>query len=208
MRRRASFSLVLLALVVAAACVLPVPVASKAPPGAVCEFFGARFAPPVGWQVEEKRETTEPVGRAALTGWIGKHLILLSIIPRELRTQTGEPTVASQAQLYFRSLRAALESGWTDVQETRFDSPARSYPVLVSRTPPSGPLPARQTQQENAILLYFPDDFPRGRYFYVFFWTDTHPAEEEPASLTELRNIVDSFTVNATPTTASKGCGA
>lgn len=170
-----------------------------------CEFFGARFVPRPGWKVEEHREASEPVSRVTLDGYVGTHHVLVSIIPREMRA-TGDATLASQAEQYFRSLRSAMKD-WTDVSEARFESPARPYPVTFGRRVVRGPLPPLETAQDDTVLLYFPDDFPRGRYFYVFFWTDIHAVGEPPNDLAELRALVDSFEIRSSPVgTASPGC--
>jgi hypothetical protein len=137
-----------------------------------CEFFGARFVPLQGWKVEEHRQAAEPLSRVGLDGYVGTHHVLVSIIPREIRA-TAESTPAGQSQQYFRSLRSGM-TDWTNVSETRFEAPARSYPVVFGRRLVRGPLPPLDTEQDDTVLLYFPDDFPSGRYFYVFFWTDIH----------------------------------
>ena len=96
---------------------------------------------------------------------------------------------------------------WTDVSETRFEAPARSYPVIFGRRIVRGPLPPLDTEQHDTVLLYFPDDFPNGRYFYVFFWTDIHTVGERANDLAELRTLVDSFEVRSSPVGAtSRGC--
>ncbi len=210
MRRRASSSLLLLgALALGTACPAPVPPAASATSSVAavrsCEFFGTRFAAPSDWKVEEHREAGEPIGRVSLDGRLGTHHILVSIIPRALRA-SADPTPASQAQSYFQSLRAGVPD-WTDVQETRFEAPARSYPVMLGRALVRGPLPPLDTDQHNTVLLYFPDDFPRGRYFYVFFWTDIHAVGAQPESLDGLRSLVDSFVIDASPLGApTTGC--
>jgi len=169
-----------------------------------CEFFGARFVKPTGWTVEEKREPGEPISRVALVGRVGTHQILLSIIPRELRSSAAADK-KSQTEAYFHALRAALPS-WTNVSESSSEAPARSYPVLFGTDFMRGIV---TTQYDNTVLLYFPDDFPKGRYFYVFFWTDIHFDGERSESLGELRTVVDSFDIRTSPAGApSPGCGS
>jgi hypothetical protein len=91
------------------------------------------------------------------------------------------------------------------VSESAFETPARKYPVLFGRDVVQG---AVVLAYDNTVLLYFPDDFPRGRYFYVFFWTDIHPVSGESGTLDQLKALVDSFEVKASPLGAvSKGCG-
>jgi hypothetical protein len=211
MRPRASSSLVLLlALVLCAACPSSaVPISSTGPSPAAasaCEFFGTRFVPFPGSKVEEHREVSEPLSRVSLDGYEGTHHVLVSIIPREMRA-TAEPTSAAQAAQYFRSLRAGM-TDWTDASESRFEAPARSYPVTFGRRLVRGPLPPLDTEQDDAVLLYFPDDFPAGRYFYVFFWTDIHVVGEQPNVLAGLKTLVDSFEVRSPPVVgaASRGC--
>jgi hypothetical protein len=211
MRRRASSSLVLLlALVLCAAC--PAPASPAASPTAVgaagtaCEYNGARFVPLAGWKVEEHRLPGEPLSRISIAGQIGSHATLVSIIPREMRT-SGEPTRDSQTQQYFQGLRSSFGTRWTDIREDTFVAPARRYPVLFSRERVSGALPLLHRVHDNVILLYFPDDFPAGRYYYVFFWTDIHAEGDQPNSLTELRTLVDSFEIRSSPVGApSRGC--
>ncbi len=154
MQRRASFSLVLLlALVLCAACpasALPISGTTPSPAAAsACEFFGTRFISFSGWRVEEHRESSEPLSRVSLDGYEGTHHVLVSIIPREMRA--AEPTSAAQAAQYFRSLRAGM-TDWTNVSESRFEAPARSYPVAFGRRLVRGPLPP--------LVL---DGHPRGR---------------------------------------------
>lgn len=210
MRRPASSSLgLLLAALLCIACPSPAtPSTSAAPTAAAsssCEFFGARFVPAPGWKVEEHREASEPLSRVSLDGNVGTHHVLVSIIPREVRA-TVDATSTAQAEQYFRSLRAGM-SDWTDVSESKFQSPARAYPVIFGRRLVRGPLPALDTEQDDTVLLYFPDDFPRGRYFYVFFWTDIHVVGERPNDLAELRALVDSFEIRSSPVgAASRGC--
>lgn len=225
MRRRASFSFVLLvALVLCAACpsqVVPPPSATQgfvptqnvptqsvtqtAGAGQVCEFFGARFVVQRGWKVEEHRVATEPLSRVSLDGIVGTHRVLVSLIPRELRGP-AEPTAAGQAEQYFRGLRSSM-TDWTEVSESRFVSPARPYPVTFGRRLVRGPLPALDTEQHDTVLLYFPDDFPSGRHFYVFFWTDVHVVGERPGDHAELRRLVDGFEIRSSPAgAASRGC--
>lgn len=220
MRRRASFSFVLLiALVLCAACpsqvvqppsptrgVVPTQsVTQTAGAGQVCEFFGARFVVQRSWKVEEHRVATEPLSRVSLDGLVGTHRVLVSLIPRELRGP-AESTAAGQAEQYFRGLRSSI-ADWTEVSESRFVSPARPYPVTFGRRLVRGPLPALDTEQHDTVLLYFPDDFPSGRYFYVFFWTDVHVVGERPGDHAELRMLVDSFEIRSSPVgAASRGC--
>lgn len=208
MRRRASSSLVLLlALVLCAACPSPAPPTSSATESVAatqaCEFFGTRFVPSPGWKVEEHRQAGEPLSRVSLDGYVGTHHVLVSIIPREVRAP-AEPTPASQAEQYFSGLRSGM-TDWTDVRESRFEAPARSYPVIFGRRLVRGPLPPLDTEQDDTVLLYFPDDFPRGRYFYVFFWTDIHGVGEKPNELAELRTLVDSFEIRSSPVGAASG---
>ncbi len=208
MRRLASSSLrLVLAAFLCSACPSPATPSPSAPPTAAaqpgCNFFGTHFVPRGGWKVEEHREASEPISRVTLDGNVGTHHVLVSIIPRELRS-TGDPTPASQADQYFRSLRSAM-ADWTDVSESRFESPARPYPVIFGRRLVRGPLPPLDTEQDDTVLLYFPDDFPRGRYFYVFFWTDIHGVGEKPNDLAELRALVDSFEVRSSPVGAPSG---
>src|SRR5712691_8079843 len=211
MRRPASFSLLLaLALLVCTACPSPTSPTSSATPGvavgATCEFFGTRFVPFQGWNVQEHREAGEPLSRVSLDGYVGAHHVLVSIIPREMRA-SAESTSAGQSQQYFRSVRSGM-TDWTDVNETRFDAPARSYPVMFGRRLVRGALPPLDTQQDDTVLLYFPDDFPAGRYFYVFFWTDIRGVGEKPNDLEGLRTLVDSFEIKSAPVVgaASRGC--
>jgi hypothetical protein len=210
MRRPASFSLgLLLAALFCTACPsLATPSPSAAPTaaaGQVCEFFGTRFVPRPGWKVEEHREASEPLSRVSLDGNVDTHHVLVSIIPREMRA-TVEATSTAQADQYFRSLRAGM-TDWTNVSESKFQSPARAYPVIFGRRLVRGPLPPLDTQQDDTVLLYFPDDFPQGRYFYVFFWTDIHVVGERPNDLAELRALVDSFEIRSSPVgAASRGC--
>jgi hypothetical protein len=97
---------------------------------------------------------------------------------------------------------------WTDVSESSLDAPTRSYPVLFGRELVRGSVAGLDTQQDSTVLLYFPDDFPRGRYFYVFFWTDIHAVGAQSGTLDELRTLVDSFEIRSSPAgAASKGCG-
>ena len=153
--------------------------------------------------MEERREAGEPISRVELAGNVATQQILLSIIPRELRT--ASPDKKSQADAYFRGLRSAM-TAWTNVDEATFQSPARSYPVLFGTERVRGSFPGLDTQQDSTVLLYFPDDFPKGRYFYVFFWTDIHGVGDSAVALDELRALVDGFEVRAAPTTASQGC--
>lgn len=159
----------------------------------------------MGWKVEEEKEAGEPIGRASLSGTAATHRILLSIIPRTQRA--GSTDKKSQTDVYYQGLRAGITE-WTDVGESSFQSPARTYPVLYGTRLVKGALPPLDTQQDDLVLLYFPDDFPQGGYFYVFFWTDIHAIGDRPVELTELRSIVDSFAIRSSPTTASKGCAA
>jgi hypothetical protein len=211
MRRPASFRLLLaLALLLCTACPSPTSPTSSATPGAAagatCEFFGTRFVPFQGWTVQEHREAGEPLSRVSLDGYVGTHHVLVSIIPREMRA-SAESTSGGQSQEYFRSLRSGM-TDWTDVSETRFEAPARSYPVVFGRRRVRGPLPPLDTQQDDTVLLYFPDDFPAGRYFYVFFWTDIHGVGETPNDLEALRTLVDSFEIKSAPVVGatSRGC--
>lgn len=133
-------------------------------------------------------------------------MILVSIIPRGLRTGI-EPTKSDQASAYFQSLRSATKT-WTDVAETTFQSPVRSYPVLFGREVVRGALTALDTEQDSTVLLYFPDDVSGWRYFYVFFWTDIHAVGAASGTLDDLRALVDSFELRSSPAGApSKGCG-
>jgi hypothetical protein len=217
MRRRASSSLLLLlALVVCAACpsrATPASGATSAPSaartvavGSACDFFGTRFVPLQGWKVEEHREAGEPLSRVSLDGYVGTHHVLASIIPRELRTSAA-PTPAAQAETYFRSLRSGM-TDWSDVSQGQFDAAGRSYPVVFGRRLVKGPLPPLDTEQHDTVLLFFPADFPSGRYFYVFFWTDTHVVGAKPNDLVELRALLDTFEVRSPPVpgAASRGC--
>jgi len=159
-----------------------------------------------GWQVEEHREAGEALSRVDLTGRVGTHQILASIIPREIRS-SADPTKTSQTAAYFQALRSAMT--WTDVSDSTFQAPARTYPVLFGTEIVHGPISALDSQQDNTVLLYFPDDFPLGRYFYVFFWTDIHSVGSQPGTLEDLKTLVDSFEVRASPVGApSKGCGS
>lgn len=222
MRRRASSSLVLLlAAVLCAACPAPAaPVSNATPPSATpsstaastvagapaCEFFGTRFVPFPTWHVEEHREAGEPVSRVSLDGFVGTHHVLVSLIPRELRASAAA-TPTDQADAYFRGLRSGM-TDWTDVSVGRFDAPGRSYPVAFGKRLVKGPLPLLDTEQHDTVLLVFPNDFPAGRYFYVFFWTDIHLVGERPNDLGELRTLLDSFEVKAPPVAGapSRGC--
>ncbi len=211
MRRRASSSLgLLLALVLCSACPSPGSLPSRGTPSlaaeTTCEYFGTRFTPFRGWTVEEHKQAGEPVSRVSLDGYVGSHKVLVSIIPRELRQATA-PTAAAQAEAYFRSPRSGI-TDWTNVSESRFEAPARSYPVTFGRRLVRGPLPPLDTEQDDTVLLYFPDDFPAGRYFYVFFWTDIHVVGEKANDLGELRTLVDSFDVRSPPVAGatSRGC--
>ena len=223
MRRRASSSLVLLlALVFCTACPSSAAPTSSATPtsnatpassvastaagATVCEFFGTRFVPFAGWRVEEHSEVGEPISRVSLDGYVGTHHVLVSIIPRELRTSVA-PTPSAQAAAYFSSLRAGM-TDWTDVSVGQFDAPGRSYPVAFGRRLVKGSLPLFDTEQHDTVLLVFPNDFPAGRYFYVFFWTDIHFVGERPNNLGELRILLDSFEVRSPPVVgaASRGC--
>ena len=162
--------------------------------------------PLAGWKVEEHRLPGEPLSRISIAGQLGSHATLVSIIPREMRT-TGEPSKDSQAAQYFQGLRSTFGTRWTDVSEDTFVAPARVYPVLFARELIRGPLPPLNQVHDNTVLLYFPDDFPAGRYFYVFFWTDIHAEGAQPNSLTELRTLVDSFEIKSSPVGApSRGC--
>jgi hypothetical protein len=171
-----------------------------------CEFFGTRFAPFQGWKIEEHREAGEPLSRVSLDGYVDTHHVLVSIVPREMRA-SAEPTSAGQSEQYFRSLRSGM-TDWTDVSESRFEAPARSYPVVFGRRLVRGSLPPLDTEQNDTVLLYFPDDFPTGRYFYVFFWTDIHVVGEKPNDLAALRTLVDSFEIRSAPVVGapSRGC--
>ena len=210
MRRRASFSFVLvLAVLTLTGC----PSSASLPPrgtpslaaGTGCEYFGTRFVPFSGWKVEEHRQAGEPLSRVSLDGYVGTHKVLVSIIPREIRAP-AEPTPVGQSEQYFRSLRSGM-ADWTDVSESRFEAPARSYPVIFGRRIVRGPLPPLDTEQHDTVLLYFPDDFPSGRYFYVFFWTDIHTVGERANDLAELRTLVDTFEIRSSPVGApSRGC--
>jgi hypothetical protein len=233
MRRRASFSLVLLlALVLCAACPSPATPTSRVTPTSratqtssatpassatptssavstvapVCEFFGTRFVPFAGWRVEEHRDASEPISRVSLDGYVGTHRVLVSIIPRELRA-SAPATPTSQASAYFTSLRAGM-TDWTDVSVGQFDAPGRSYPVAFGKRLVKGPLPPLDTEQHDTVLLVFPSDFPAGRYFYVFFWTDIHTVGEKANDLGQLRTLIDSFEVRSPPVAgaASRGC--
>ena len=221
MRRRASSSLVLLLALVLCACPSPAALTSATPTatatstsattqtaavGPVCEFFGTRFVPFAGWRVEEHRDAGEPVSRVSLDGLVGTHRILVSIIPRELRTSVAL-TPTAQAAAYFSSLRAGM-ADWTDVTVGQFDAPGRSYPVAFGRRLVKGPVSALDTEQHDTVLLVFPNDFPVGRYFYVFFWTDIHVVGASPNNLGELRILLDSFEVRSPPVAgaASRGC--
>ena len=211
MRRRASFSLVLLlALVLCAACPSPGSLPSRGTPSlaaeTTCEYFGTRFIPFRGWKVEEHTQAGEPIGRVSLDGYVGSHKVLVSIIPRELRASTAA-TPTAQAAAYFSSLRAGM-TDWTDVTVGQFDAPGRSYPVAFGKRLVKGPLPPLDTEQHDTVLLMFPSDFPAGRYFYVFFWTDIHIVGEQPNNLGELRVLLDSFEVRSPPVAgaASRGC--
>jgi len=187
----------------------PSPTAAATPSatgsGQVCEFFGTRFIQLPGYKVEEQREAGEPISRVSLSGREGAHGVLVSIIPRELGT-SAEATKAGQTRAYFQALRSAFTK-WTDVEERTFQAPARTYPVLFSRERVAGLLPGLEQQHDNAVLLYFPDDFPKDRYFYVFFWTDVHGVDGQPLALRGLQTLVDSFSIKSPPAGApSKGC--
>jgi hypothetical protein len=212
--RRVRSSLHVVVALVLAACIPPSSTAPSPSAGAtssatgsgqVCEFFGARFIALPGYKVEEQREAGEPISRVSLSGREGTHGVLVSIIPRELGT-SAEATKAGQTRAYFQALRSAF-TNWTDVEERTFQAPARTYPVLFSRERVAGPLPGLGQQHDNAVLLYFPDDFPKDRYFYVFFWTDVHGVDGQPLALSGLQTLVDSFSIKSSPAGApSKGC--
>jgi hypothetical protein len=180
-----------------------VPTAAAAP---ACEFFGTRFVPFPKWHVEEHREVGEPISRVSLDGYVGTHHVLVSIIPRELRASVAA-TPSGQAAAYFSSLRSGM-TDWTDVTVGQFDAPGRSYPAAFGRRLVKGSLPLFDTEQHDTVLLVFPADFPAGRYFYVFFWTDIHFVGEQPNNLGELRILLDSFEVRSPPVAGavSPGC--
>ena len=201
---RSSGALLSLTLLTACPVVVPLSTGRGGSPAGTCDFFGTHFVKPAGWSAEEKRETSEPIPRVTLSGGVGTHQILLSIIPRELRSSAAADK-AGQADAYFRGLRSALPD-WTDVSQDVFDPSGRGYPVLFGTALVKGLI---TTQQDNVVLLYFPDHFPKGRYFYVFFWTDIHTESARPVALDELRGIVESFEITSSPLgAASKGCAA
>jgi hypothetical protein len=83
----------------------------------------------------------------------------------------------------------------------------KTYPALLARAPVSAA--GVEGHQDHVVLLYFPEDFPQGRHFYVFFWTDTHLAIDPRGPLTELERLVDSFTVHGPPVDATaRGCAS
>ena len=184
---------------------LPAP--PKNPPGTSCEYIGARFVPPVGWTVKEESDG-EPISRITLTGWSGGHEILASVFAREIRP-SAERIPSEQARAYFQKFRAATtDQPWTDFIETTFEDAGHIYPALGYRERVPGPVPALDVQQDTMVLLFFPNDFPAGGYFYPFFWTDTHLASAPSGSLEELRALVGSFSVKSSPVGApAKGCG-
>jgi hypothetical protein len=173
-----------------------------------CEYLGARFDLPRGFTAQEQREPGQPIARVTMQGELGRHAITVSIIPREVLPQAGVPTPQDQTKLYFDLLRAApLAAQWTDVREAQYPGPRRTYPVLLARQRISAA--AVEGQEDHAVLLYLPEDLARGRYFYVFFWTDVHLAAEPPAPVKELERLVDSFTVLGPPAGATaRGCAS
>jgi hypothetical protein len=203
-------------LALATACVPPTttsaPAASLAPvpsstatlvPG-TCEYLGARFAVPTGFTVKEQREPLEPLARVTIKGELGRHQILLDVIPREAALYGVGATLATRG--YFDSLRKApFAAKWTDVREAQYPGPQRKYPALLAREPAGSSLGV-DFRHDHIVLLYFPEVL--GAYFYSFFWTDTHIAAEAAAPVTELEKLVDGFTVLVSPVNApSRGCG-
>jgi hypothetical protein len=176
-------------------------------PGTSCEYIGARFVPPAGWNVKEENDG-EPLSRITLSGWSGNHEVLASIFAREL-LPSAERTPSDQARAYFQKFRAATSSQpWTDIVETSFQDAGHTYPALAYRERVPGAIPAMDVQQDTVVLLVFPTDFPASGYFYPFFWTDTHLASAPSGSLADLQALVASFSIKSSPVGApSKGCG-
>ncbi|MEK6206163.1 MAG: hypothetical protein AABM32_00825 [Chloroflexota bacterium] len=187
------------------------PPASSPPPtpapGSSCEYIGARFTPPTGWAVKEESDG-EAIPRITLIGWSGSHEILASVFARKF-VPSAEPTPSDQARAYFQKFRAATaDQPWTDIIETSFEDAGHTYPALAYRERHPGAISALDVQQDTVVLLFFPNDFPAGGYFYPFFWTDTHLASAPSGSLGELRALVASFSIKSSPVGApSKGCG-
>lgn len=200
-----------------AACVGPAPTGSSATTGTAaptadrpaggCEYIGARFSPPAGFVADEHREAGVPFPRVSLRRDAASRGVLVSIIPRAAGAATATPK--QQADEYFASLRnGQISRNWSNMSETPFTTGGRSHPSLTYReTMPSGVAGVDQVH-DGRIVLFFPEDFPRGGYYYVFFWTDIHFTGQDPIVLTELEQLVSTFVVSGPPTTPSRGCAA
>ena len=188
---------------------IPVRLAAPATnaPGASCEYIGTRFVPPSGWTVKEESDG-EPLARITLSGWSGSHEVFASFFAREV-IATAPRTPADQARAYFQKFRAATSSEpWTDIVETSFEDNGHVYPALRYRERVPGTVSTLDVHQDTTVLLVFPNDFPAGGYFYPFFWTDTHLASAPAGSLEDLRVLVGTFSVKASPVGAkARGCG-
>jgi hypothetical protein len=204
-RRLAAAVLLLAACVPPGAASAPAATASLTP--GTCEYVGARFSLPPGFTAKETREPGEPLARVTIDGDLpGRHHILLDIIPRAVAAYGPDLTPSAVAKAYFDRITSSLGANWTDVKRLQYPGPKRTYPALLSVEPTS--TAGIAGRYDNIILLYLPDDPVPGSYFYSFFWTDIHLALDPRAPVTALEDLVNGFTILASPVGAvSRGCG-
>ncbi len=126
--------------------------------------------------------------------------------PAARRREGPDLTPGAVAKVYFDRITSSLGAKWTDVKRGQYSGPKRTYPALLSVE--STNTAGIAGRYDNIILLYLPDDPGPGTYFYSFFWTDIHLALDPPAPVTALQDLVNGFTILASPVGAvSRGCG-
>ncbi len=206
----------IVAVMLLAACV-PTATSSQASPAApaspsaslapgTCEYIGARFTLAPGFTAKQSFEPNEPLARITVDGDLpGRHHVLLDIVPRAIASYRGGSSLTAVSTDYFARLRSGVGAKWTDVRETQYRGPQRTYPGLTAVEPFStAGIPG---QYDHTILLLVPDPLPGYGYFYSFFWTDIHLAADPRAAVTELEKLVDGVVLLGSPVGATaRGC--
>ena len=109
-------------------------------------------------------------------------------VPPALRGLSQE----EHAVKYFDSERnlPRYQGRWEGFIEGEREISGRHYPTMSFRIVLDAGASA-----DRLFLLYFPEDFEKRQRFYVLYWMDTHPAEEQGKGLDDLDALVASYRI-------------